>query len=107
MEQIRTQVLSSDRLSMILFVSFGAVALLLATLGVYGVMSFSVEGRTHEIALRMALGADRFRVVVTIVKEGILPACVGLGCGLIGAYLVGRGMRSASFGIGPTDLTPF
>lgn len=105
MEQIRTQVLSSDRLSMILFVSFGAVALLLATLGVYGVMSFSVEGRTHEIALRMALGADRFRVVVTIVKEGILLACVGLGCGLIGAYLVGRGMRSALFGIGPTDST--
>jgi putative ABC transport system permease protein len=105
MEQIRTQVLSSDRLSLILFVSFGAVALLLATLGVYGVMSFSVEEQTSEIALRMALGADRSRVVATIVREGALLACWGLGFGLIGAYLVGHGMRSALFGIGATDST--
>jgi putative ABC transport system permease protein len=105
MEQIRTQVLSSDRLSLILFVSFGALALLLATLGVYGVMSFSVEGQTSEIALRMALGADRSRVVATIVRDGVVLACWGLGFGLIGACLVGQGMRSTLFGIGGTDST--
>ena len=68
MEQIRNQVLSSDRFSMILFLSFGAVALLLAILGVYGVMSFSVAERTREIALRMALGADRTHLIAWFVK---------------------------------------
>ena len=60
---------------------------------------------TREIALRMALGADRARVVATIVKEGVSLACWGLGLGLIGAYLVGHGMRSTLFGIGATDFT--
>jgi putative ABC transport system permease protein len=104
MEQIRTQVLGYDRFTMILFVSFGVISLLLAALGVYGVMSFSVAERTHEIAVRMALGADRARVIAKIVREGIWITCVGVGFGLIGAWLVGRGMRSALFGIGAIDL---
>jgi putative ABC transport system permease protein len=107
MEQIRTQVLSDDRFSMILFVSFGALALLLATLGVYGVISFSVTERTREIALRMALGADRTHVITGVLKEGIWLACVGLGLGLIGAYFVSRGMQSTLFGVGAIDLRMF
>jgi putative ABC transport system permease protein len=105
MEQIRTQVLGYDRFSMILFVSFGAVALLLATLGVFGVMSFSVAERTREIALRIALGAGRGRVVAKIIREGVWLACVGLGLGLLGAYFVGRGMRSTLFDVGAIDFT--
>jgi putative ABC transport system permease protein len=104
MEQIRAQVLGYDRFTMILFVSFGVIALLLAALGVYGVMSFSVQERTREIAVRMALGANRARVIAKIVEEGIWMACVGLGFGLIGAWFVGRGMRSTLFGIGAIDL---
>jgi putative ABC transport system permease protein len=104
MEQIRTQVLSDDRFSMILFVSFGSIALLLAALGVYGVMSFSVAGRRREIALRMAVGADRASVVAGVLKEGVWLSCVGLGIGLFGAYFVGRGMRSTLFGVGAIDL---
>jgi putative ABC transport system permease protein len=104
MEQIRAQVLGYDRFTMILFVSFGVVALLLAALGVYGVMSFSVQERTREIAVRMALGANRARVIAKIVEEGIWMACVGLGFGLLGAWIVGRGMRSTLFGIGAIDL---
>jgi putative ABC transport system permease protein len=104
MEQIRTQVLSDDRFSVILFVSFGSIALLLAALGVYGVMSFSVEGRRREIALRMAVGADRASVVAGVLKEGIWLSCVGLGIGLVGAYFVGRGMRGTLFGVGAIDL---
>jgi len=104
MEQIRAQVLGYDRFTMILFAGFGAIALLLAALVVYGVMAFSVAERRREIAVRMALGADRARVIAKIVKEGTLMACVGLGFGLIGASLVGRGMRSTLFGIGAIDL---
>ena len=105
MEQIRNQVLGSDRFSMILLVGFGTVALVLATLGVYGVMSFSVANRTGEIALRMALGADRADLVAWVVSQGISLAVVGLSLGLTGAYFVGRGMRHSLFGVGQIDFT--
>jgi putative ABC transport system permease protein len=107
MDQVRDLVLSNDRFTLILFVSFAVVGLLLATLGVYGVMSFSVAQRSHEIALRMALGADRGRVVALIVREGLALASVGLALGLIGAYFVGRGMQSTLFGVGRVDFSVF
>jgi putative ABC transport system permease protein len=78
---------------MILFVGFGTVALLLAALGIYGVMAFSVAQSSHEIAVRMALGADRSRIIASVLKEGALLACVGLGLGTVGAYFVGHGNR--------------
>jgi putative ABC transport system permease protein len=107
MEEVRELVLSNDRFTLILFVSFAAVALLLAALGVYGVMSFSVAQRSHEIALRMALGANRSRVVALVVREGLVLAGIGLAVGLIGAYFVGRGMQSTLYGIGKLDLSVF
>ncbi len=107
MEEIRELVLSNDRFTLVLFVCFAAVALLLAALGVYGVMSFSVAQRSHEIALRMALGANRGRVVALVVREGLVLACVGLAIGLIGAYFVGRGMQSTLYGIGKLDISVF
>ena len=107
MEEVRDLVLSDDRFTLILFVSFAVVALLLAALGVYGVMSFSVAQRSHEIALRMALGANRNRVVALIVREGLGQACIGLALGLIGAYFVGRGMQSTHYGVGKIDLAVF
>ena len=107
MEEVRDLVLSNDRFTLILFVSFAVVALLLAALGVYGVMSFSVAQRSHEIALRMALGANRNRVVALIVREGLGLACIGLALGLIGAYFVGRGMESTLYGVGKIDFSVF
>jgi putative ABC transport system permease protein len=107
MEEVRDLVLSNDRFTLILFVTFAIVALLLAALGVYGVMSFSVAQRQHEIALRMALGADRNRVVALVVREGVTLACVGLLLGFIGAYFVGRGMQSTLFGVGKIDFSVF
>jgi putative ABC transport system permease protein len=104
MDEVRDLVLANDRFTLILFVTFAVVALLLASLGVHGVMSFSVAQRSHEIALRMALGADRNRVVALIVREGIALACLGLALGLIGAYFLGRGMQSTLFGVGKIDL---
>jgi putative ABC transport system permease protein len=107
MEEVRDLILSNDRFTLILFVSFAVVALLLAALGVYGVMSFSVAQRSHEIALRMALGANRGRVVALVVREGLALAGIGLTLGLIGAYFVGRGMQSTLYGIGKLDLSVF
>ncbi len=102
MEEIRNQVLASDRFSMVLFVSFGAIALMLATLGVYGVVSFSVASRRSEIAVRMALGANRMNLVALVVRQGLsLAVTVGLGA----AYLLNQGMRGALFGIGHIDFT--
>jgi putative ABC transport system permease protein len=107
MEEVRDLILANDRFTLTLFVCFAVVALLLAALGVYGVMSFSVAQRSHEIALRMALGADRNRVVALVVREGVALACIGLALGLAGAYFVGRGMQSTLYGVGKIDLSVF
>jgi putative ABC transport system permease protein len=107
MEQVRDSVLSSDRFTLLLFSCFAAVALLLAALGIYGVMSFSVAQRSHEIALRMALGAGRNRVVAQVVKEGLLLAGIGQAIGLVGAYFIGRAMQTMLFGVGTIDYSAF
>jgi putative ABC transport system permease protein len=107
MDQIRDSVLSNERFTVILFTCFAAVALLLAALGIYGVMSFSVAQRSHEIALRMALGAGRNRVVTQVVREGLLLAVIGLSIGLVGAYFIGRAMQTMLFGVGSLDYSAF
>ena len=103
MEQVRDEMLASDRFTMILFASFAAVALLLGSVGIYGVIAFSVAQRVQELAIRSALGATRRRVVALVVREGLTLACAGLLVGFAGAYLVGRLMRSVLFGIGAID----
>ncbi|MGC2162319.1 MAG: ABC transporter permease [Silvibacterium sp.] len=107
MEQVRDDVLAGDRFTLILFGTFAAIALLLAAVGIYGVMTFSVEQRSHEIALRMALGATRGRVVGLIVREGLTLAAIGLGVGLIGAYFIGRAMQSSLYGVSALDFRAF
>jgi putative ABC transport system permease protein len=107
MEQVRDEVLANDRFIAILFTGFAAVALLLCALGVYGVMAFSVAQRSREIGLRMALGANRGRVLSLVLREGLTLACIGMAFGLIGAYFVGRAMRSMLFGVGAIDQTAF
>jgi ABC-type antimicrobial peptide transport system permease subunit len=107
MEQVHDEVMANDRFTVILFVSFAVIALLLAAVGIYGVMAFSVAQRSHEIAVRMALGSSRNRMVGLVVKEGVMLACIGLCLGLVGAYFVGRAMRSVLFGVGAMDLSAF
>jgi putative ABC transport system permease protein len=107
MEEIVSESVASDRFRTALFASFGAVGLLLAALGIYGMMSFVVAQRTHEIGLRMALGAERRQVVVQVLKEGMLAALVGVAIGFVGAYFVGRAMRGMWFGVGAVDPIAF
>jgi putative ABC transport system permease protein len=107
MEQMHDEVLANDRFTAILFASFAGVALLLATVGIYGAMAFSVTQRSREIALRVALGAARNQVVTLVVKEGVMLAGAGLGLGLIGAYFVGRAMQGILFGVGAIDFSAF
>jgi putative ABC transport system permease protein len=107
MDQIKDESMAGDRFSAFLFGSFAGLALLLAALGIYGVMSFAVAQRTHEIGLRIALGAGRNRVVRLIIREGMTLAGIGLLAGLAGAYFVGRVMHSLFTGVGALDPVAF
>ena len=107
LDQIKEEDLSGERFSLLLYASFAVIALALAAVGIYGVMAFSVGERSHEIGVRMALGATRERVVGMVLREGITLACAGLVLGWIGAYFVGRAMRSTLFGVGSIDLYAF
>jgi ABC-type antimicrobial peptide transport system permease subunit len=107
LDQIRDLTMSDERFTLVLFGSFAAVALFLAGLGIYGVMAFSVVQRSHEIALRMALGASPGRVIRLVVREGVILAGIGLGLGLVGAYFVGRAMQSMLYGVRPLDVLAF
>ena len=95
---------SSDRFEMVLFGGFAAVALLLAAVGIYGVMAFAVAQRSHEIGVRMALGARRSEVVVLMVRGGRRLALIGVAIGLAGAYGLGRLMRTTLYGVESAGL---
>jgi putative ABC transport system permease protein len=105
MDQIVDESLSGDRFGTVLFGSFAAVALLLAAIGIYGVMSFAVAQRTHEIGLRIALGASPAQVLRLVLREGTLLALGGLLLGLGGAYFVGRLMKSLLYQVNAMDPT--
>jgi len=107
MDQIVSQSLVGDRFTTALYVSFASVALLLAAIGIYGVMAFAVSQRTHEIGLRMALGASQDHVLGLILKEGVILAAIGSGIGLVGACFVGRAMRGLLYGVGTIDVAAF
>ncbi|HKP84410.1 MAG TPA: FtsX-like permease family protein, partial [Pyrinomonadaceae bacterium] len=102
-DEIVSESLAIDRFSMVLFSSFGLLGLMLAAVGIYGVMAFGVAQRTQEFGVRMALGAQRSRVVALVLKEGTIVAVAGAVIGLGGAYLVGRAMQSTLYGVGTMD----
>jgi putative ABC transport system permease protein len=107
MDQLVTESLGEDRFGAVLFGGFACVALFLAAFGIYGVMSFAVAQRTHEIGLRMALGAGQGQVLGLILKEGMILGSIGLLIGFAGSYGIGRVMRGMWYGIGAIDPLAF
>jgi putative ABC transport system permease protein len=107
MDQIVSESLVTDRFNTALFGSFAVTGLLLAAFGIYGVMSFVVAQRTHEIGLRMALGAERSHILRHVMREGLISAVLGAIIGSAGAFFVARTMRGIVSGIGEADVVPF
>jgi predicted permease len=103
METLVAESLMQRRFSMFLFGVFAALAMVLAVVGLYGVMSYGVAQRTHEIGLRMALGAQSRDVLRMVVGQGMVLVLVGLGIGLLGALLLTRLMSSLLFGVSAAD----
>jgi putative ABC transport system permease protein len=95
------------RFSMILLGSFAALALILAAIGIYGVMAYTVTQRTHEIGIRVALGAQRRDVLKLVVGQGMILVLVGIVIGLSASFALTRFMKSVLFGVSPTDPVTF
>jgi putative ABC transport system permease protein len=107
MEQIMARAVFLPRLSTTLLATFAGAALLLAALGIYGVLSYSVSQRTREIGLRMALGASGGNTIAMIVRNSVTMVAIGGVVGLVAATLLARSMEGILFGVEPFDLPSF
>ncbi len=103
LEQIISASLAERRFTMLLLIIFASTALALASVGIYGVMSYSVTRRTHELGVRMALGATRRDVLKLVVREGMVLAAAGTAVGLVAALALTRLMASLLYGVRPAD----
>ncbi|MDP3719452.1 MAG: ABC transporter permease [Acidobacteriota bacterium] len=107
MDQILARAVFLPRLSTTLLALFAVAALLLAALGIYGVLSYSVSQRTREIGLRMALGASGGNTVALVVKSSVALVAIGGAVGLVAASLLARSMQGILYGVGPFDIPSF
>jgi putative ABC transport system permease protein len=107
MDQLVADSMSLRRFSMVLLGGFAGLALILAAVGIYGVLAQSVSQRTHEIGIRMALGAQAGDVLKLIVRQGMSLTVIGIAVGLGGAFGLTRLLASLLFGVGATDPMTF
>jgi putative ABC transport system permease protein len=107
MDQILARAVFLPRLSTTLLAVFALAALLLAALGIYGVLAYSVSQRTREIGLRMALGSSGGQTVGMVVQHSLLLIAAGGACGLVCAGLMAQWMAGILYGIGPFDVPSF
>ena len=107
MTDIVAKSIAQRRLSLILLAFFAASALVLASVGVYGVMSYSVTERTGEIGVRMALGARQWQVLLHVERQGMVLVVLGLAIGLAGAIVSTRFMNALLFRVGAHDPLTF
>ena len=105
MEQVFAASVAQQRFSMLIVGLFASLALMLATVGIYGVMAYSVAQRSHEIGVRMALGARTGQVLRLILKDGMALALMGVATGLAGAFALTRLITTLLFGVTPNDAT--
>jgi putative ABC transport system permease protein len=103
MNDVAAESFAARRFNMSLLTLFAALALVLAAIGIYGVMSYAVTQRTQEIGIRMALGARSFDVLKLVVQHGMVLVLVGVGLGLVGSFALTRLMSTLLFGVTPTD----
>jgi putative ABC transport system permease protein len=107
MDQLIEQSTAPNRFAMLLLTVFAVIATILAAIGLYGVMAYSVSRRTHEIGIRRALGAGEGSVLAMIVRQGMTLSLLGVAAGLGCALALSRLMSSILFGVSPTDPATF
>jgi putative ABC transport system permease protein len=107
MTEVVAASLATPRLTGFLMGTFAAIALTLAAVGIYGVLSYLVARRTHEIGIRLAVGADRSQVLALVLKQGLTLAGAGIAVGMIAAFLLTRLMQSLLYQVGPNDPITF
>ena len=107
MEDVIALSMSPQRFNLLLLASFAGLALVLAAVGIYGVISYTVRRRVREIGIRMALGASRSDVLKLVVRNGMKPIVLGVVIGLSAAFALSRLVASLVFGVRPTDPLTF
>lgn len=107
LEQVIAKSIARQRFNMLLLAIFAGVALVLASVGLYGVMNYSATQRTHEVGIRMALGATRTDIMRLVVGNGMLLTLVGIAIGVVASFGLTRVMQSFLFGVGATDAVTF
>jgi putative ABC transport system permease protein len=107
MSQVAAESISRRRFAMQIVGVFGILALLMAAVGIYGVIAYSVTQRTREIGIRVALGASRSAILRWVLKQGLVLTMAGVVVGIVGALALTRLLRSLLFGVGPTDILTY